>query len=269
LSRTILVLPAFNESTTIIDVLQQSDPYCDLVLAVDDGSEDQTRDLLTAYARLHPKLLVVSHQTNRGVSGAMLTAFLLLREGVQRGTITVDDVVVTMDTDGQHDAADIPQLVEPVRQGVTDMVLGRRSFDKYPLVKRIGNWGLSVWASLWSGSRYYDAECGFRAISVALLMDMLMYFNPSHYGFAQEMAVIASRRQWRVLNNVPIQVLCYRVGARVMNGFNNAASAIRAYRRVRASAVVHHEPLWPEVLLASDAADYGDRYRRWEVQDVL
>lgn len=269
MTRTILVLPVFNESTTIIDVLQQSDPYCDLILAVDDGSRDQTRDLLVAYAHMHPKLLVVSHQTNRGVSGAILTAFLVLREGIQRGTMASDDVVVTMDADGQHDADDIPRLVEPIHQGRADMVVGRRSLEKYPVMKQIGNWGLSLWASWWSGRRYYDAECGFRAVRATLLVDILPYFNPSQYGFAQEMAVIVGRRHWRVLDNVPIQVLRYRAGARVINGFNNAASAVRAFRRVQSDRVVHHEPLWRDLLLASDVDEFGNRRSQWEVDNVF
>lgn len=262
-SRIILVLPVYNESTTILTVLHDADPYCNLILAVDDGSRDTTRELLTAYAASHEKLFAVSHQSNHGMSGAILTAFLILKEAYERGTIDDDDIVVTMDSDGQHDARDIPRLAGPVRDGQADMVLGRRSFEAYPWIKRIGNWGLSWWASWWSGMRFYDAECGLRAFRVNLLLDMLLYFNPTQYGLAQEMAVIAARRSWRVLNDVPIRVLRYRVGTRVMNGFNNAASAVRAWRRVRSGKPIHHQPIWPEVLVPSDAAQYDERYRRW------
>lgn len=269
MSRIILVLPVFNESTTIIDVLQDADPYCDFVVAVDDGSVDSTRELLLSYAALHEKLLVVSHQTNRGASGAMLTGLLLLRDGVQRGTLGLDDVVVTMDSDGQHDARDIPIMVGPVRIGTADIVVGRRTFEKYPRVKRLGNWGLSWWASWWSGMRYYDAECGFKAFHAAFLLDLLPYFNPTQYGLGQEIAVIAARRHWRVQNNIMIRIVCYRAGARVTNGFNNALAAVRAYWRVRCGKTVHHDPLRPDVLLAGDAARYGERFRGWGVHDVL
>lgn len=263
--RTILVLPVYNESTTLIEVLSGADPYCDLILAVDDGSQDGTRELLAAYALAHPKLFVVSHQTNRGMSGAVLTAFLILREGLEQGTMAFSDIVVTMDADGQHDPGDIPRLTLPICENRADMVLGRRKMERYPAVKRMGNWGLSWWASWWSGRRYYDAECGFRAFSGSLLMDMLLFFNPSQYGLAQEMAVIAARRSWRVTNDVVIGVPRYRAGARPIHGFNNLLSSVRAYYRVRGNRRVGHTPEWDR--LVDGTGDLPDcaRHALWSV----
>ncbi len=248
-----MAMPVYNESMTVIEVLSRADSYCDLLLAVDDGSDDQTRHLLRAYSSAHPQLLTVSHRTNRGMSGAALTAFLILRDAYERGVLTLDDIVVMMDSDGQHDPADIPRLIAPVRDGIVDMVLGRRNFDNYPWIKRWGNWGLSRWASWWSGIHYADSECGFRAFHVKLLLDILPYFNASQYGLAQEIAVIAARRHWRVRNDVVVQVPRYRLGARASQGFNNAASAVRAWRRVRMGSWVAHPPLWSDLVM--DAVD--------------
>ena len=261
MSRVILVMPVYNEATTVVQVLGEAEPFCNLILAVDDGSRDQTRALLQAYSSSNPKLWTVSHQTNRGMSGAALTAFLILRDGYEKGALAGDDIVVMMDSDGQHDPHDIPRLIEPLRAGMADMVLGRRGFGNYPWVKRVGNWGLSKWASWWSGVRYNDAECGFRAFRIELLLDMLLYFNPSHYGLAQEIAVITARRHWRIRNDIAIHVPRYRQGARVSNGLNNAASAVRAWRRVREEALVIHPSAWSD--LVAETADLDATTEYW------
>ncbi len=267
--RVVLLLPVYNESTTIIDVLETADPFCDLILVVDDGSHDTTRELLDVYARAHPKLFFVSHHTNRGMSGAILTGFLILREGVRLGILNGDDIVVTMDSDGQHDPRDIPTLTQLLKDEQADLVLGRRTFEKYPRVKRLGNWGLTLWASWWSGFRYQDAECGFRALRVQLLLDILRYFNPTQYGLAQEMAVIAARRSWRIINNVTIHVPRYRSGAKISNGFNNCLSAVRAWHRVRADQVIDHQPVWPDLLIPLSDADMKNDHQQWGLKDVF
>ncbi len=257
--RIVLLLPVYNESDTILEVLDKSEPFVDQILVVDDGSTDRTQDLLHAYAAAHPKLFFVSHQTNRGMSGALLTGFLILDEARQRGRLERDDLVVTMDSDGQHDAVDILKLTEPISQGRVDMVVGKRSFEAYPMVKRAGNWFLTRWATLWSGFRYQDVECGFRSMSVRVMADFLPYFNPVSYGCAQEMSVIVSRRGWRVSNDVPIHVARYRAGAKVRHGFNNALAAVRAWDRVRRDRPVERQA-WPTQLLPYDSEAYRQRY---------
>ncbi len=257
--RIVLLLPVYNESDTILEVLDKSEPFVDQILVVDDGSTDRTRDLLHAYAAAHPKLFFVSHQTNRGVSGALVTGFLILEESRQSGRFAPDDLVVTMDSDGQHDAGDIPKLTAPILHGRVDMVVGERSFEAYPMVKRAGNWFLSGWATLWSGFRYRDVECGFRAMSFRVLGDFLPYFNPVCYGFAQEMSVIVPRRGWRVSNTVAIHVLRYRAGAKVRHGFNNALAAVRAWDRVRRDRPAERQA-WPTQLLPYDSEAYRQRY---------
>lgn len=259
--RIVLLLPVYNESDTILEVLDKSDPLVDQILVVDDGSVDRTRDLLQAYAAAHPKLFFVSHQTNRGVSGALVTGLLILEESRQSGRFGPDDLVVTMDSDGQHDAGDIPNVTAPILQGRVDMVVGQRSFESYPAVKRFGNWFLTGWAKLWSGFRYTDVECGFRAMSFRVLGDFLPYFSPVSYGFAQEMSVIVPRRGWRVSNTVPIHVLRYRAGARVQHGFNNALSAVRAWWRVRRDEPIAARHGWPDQILPYDNETHIQHYR--------
>ncbi|PSR22632.1 MAG: hypothetical protein C7B45_06155 [Sulfobacillus acidophilus] len=259
MARTIVVVPVYNESQTVLEVLDAVQPFVDDLLVVDDGSRDSTRQLLIEYAKTHAALFFVSHVTNGGMAGAVLTAFWLIAEACERGTLGPDDIVVTMDGDGQHAAADIPRLIEPLGLGVADLVLGRRSWDVYPWWKRVGNRGLSWWASCWSGVHYDDAECGFRALRVAVVVDVLPYLRPTQYAVAQELAVVVPRRGWRVVNTVAVRVALYRPGTRWVHGINNALAAVRAWDRVRRDRRIGQQPTWKSLLVAGDSGVYQPR----------
>lgn len=248
---TILVLPVYNESATVLTVLAQSEPLVDKILVIDDGSRDETRDLLIEFAATHTKLSVVRHPTNCGMSGALLTAFLMLQEAVRHECLAQDDIVITMDADGQHRPADLVDMVARLRSDQSDLVLGRRDWRRYPVWKRLGNYGLSRWASWWSGIPYRDAECGFRALTLQVLVDVLPYFHPRSYGCAQELAVLVPRRGWRVDNDYPIHSDYYRAGTRLTHGWNNALSAVRAWYRVRFHRAIPHDAVWKEYVRAT------------------
>ena len=109
--RVSVVIPALNEEKTVADVVRKALSFADEVIVVDDGSTDRTAELARrAGAR------VVRHPRRMGVYRAFKTGFKLAR----------GDVVITMGADGQHDPADIPRLLEPIKAGRADLVLGVR-----------------------------------------------------------------------------------------------------------------------------------------------
>jgi glycosyltransferase involved in cell wall biosynthesis len=124
------------------------------VCVVNDGSRDNTT---TAAIRAGAELL--SFPTNRG-KGAALSA------GVGRAVETGADVIVTIDADGQHPAADIPRLIEPVLAGQADLVLGARSrTGAMPPQRRLSNWLSSALVSRIAGNGIPDSQSGFRAFA--------------------------------------------------------------------------------------------------------
>ncbi len=265
--RKILLLPVYNEAETVIGVIIRAEPFVDQILVVDDGSTDTTRQLLETYALQHDTLFFVSHRTNLGMSGALITGFSILWDGFTRGRIAPDDIIITMDSDGQHEAGDIPHLIAPILNDSVALSLGKRSFRAYPWVKRVGNFGLTRWARLWSGYPYRDVECGFRAMKMAVVADILPYFDPLYYGCAQELAVLVARRGWTIRNDVPIASDRYRSGTRIRHGWNNAMAAVRAWRRVRRGRRVATRRGWTtEEWLPYDEGSYARHYRREESQ---
>lgn len=76
------------------------------------------------------------------------------------------DILVTIDADGQHDPSSIPKLVKTLQDEKLDIVFGSRPRNEaMPLVKRIGNFGLSAIASILFGVRIKDSQTGFHAFT--------------------------------------------------------------------------------------------------------
>lgn len=232
MAKTILVIPEYNEARTILSVIENSYAYADLIVVVDDGSHDTSADMVRKYSASHPRVHLLCHAQNQGVSGALLTGFSYVAELYRDGHLCPDDVVVTIDADGQHLPSEIPQLAQALKDEHCDVVLGRRDMAPYPAIKRFGNWVLSLWASVLSGYRYHDVECGFRAMRIDVLADLLQFFTGRRYGCCQEIAIITARRGFRITNSFPTSIAYYRRGARVQDGFNNMAMGMLSFLRV-------------------------------------
>ena len=108
------LIPAYNEGGTIAEVIAQLQalPFDKQLIVVDDGSTDETPAILERLAGEHANIVVL-RQSNQGKGAA-------LRAGIPR----VDgDIVVIHDADLEYDPGDIPGLIEPIVQGVADVVV--------------------------------------------------------------------------------------------------------------------------------------------------
>ena len=151
------VIPAYNCSGSINEVIKRTLPHVDCIVAVNDGSTDNTRKKLDGIA--HPKLVVIHLEMNSGKSNA-------LREGLKK---VEDFPVVFLDADLQHAPEEIPKLVHPIINGGKDVVIGSRFLGDYsamPLPNRFSNRLVSGLASaVLGGTRITDVQSGFRAFS--------------------------------------------------------------------------------------------------------
>jgi glycosyltransferase involved in cell wall biosynthesis len=151
-------LPAFNEEETIARVVLVAQKYSHIVVVCDDGSQDMTGEIAERLGAV-----VVRHEKNLGYGAALQSLFKRARE-------LKADVLVTLDSDGQHDPAQIPLLVEPIAQGVAEVVLGSRFMDQngtaqMPAYRQLG---VKVITKLSNGSGkngVSDSQSGFRAYS--------------------------------------------------------------------------------------------------------
>jgi len=151
---TIAAMPAYNEAHSIAEVIKGCRKYVDRVVVVDDGSTDDTVDIAESLGAY-----VVRHEINRGYGAALRNCFETARN-LGAGAMVI------IDSDGQHDPSEIPQLLEPLKQGF-DLVIGSRFVNgngkNVPIYLKFGMKVLDVATYIAGGLNVTDSQSGFRA----------------------------------------------------------------------------------------------------------
>jgi glycosyltransferase involved in cell wall biosynthesis len=148
-------IPAYNEETTIAQVILKARDYVDKVIVCDDGSQDMTGRIAASLGAE-----VVRHPNNLGKGATLRTLF---QTSLDAGA----KVVVTLDGDGQHDPAEIPVVIRPILEGTADISIGTRFHgnNKVPLYRRAGNEFLNMLTNMGTRIKIADTQSGFRAYS--------------------------------------------------------------------------------------------------------
>jgi glycosyltransferase involved in cell wall biosynthesis len=164
--RNLVVIPAFNEEEALPAVLaslQSALPTGYEIAVVDDGSHDRTAEVCTSAARKSRLPITLLRLTaNSGIGAAVQTGyrFAALDGGY--------DHVIQFDADGQHDAREIPLLVEASRQRQLDLCIGSRFLHpgaerfRSTVLRRVGIRFFCRLIRLLSGTRVTDPTSGFR-----------------------------------------------------------------------------------------------------------
>jgi glycosyltransferase involved in cell wall biosynthesis len=154
--KVVVCIPAFNEAKNIADIVQRAKSYAATVIVCDDGSLDDTAENAQAAGAR-----VVRHVTNKGYGAAIKTLFMAAKE---EGA----DVMVTIDSDGQHNPDQIPSLVNPLLSQGYDIVIGSRFLEKsdeekVPPYRSFGIKTITKFTQAVSYKNITDAQSGFRA----------------------------------------------------------------------------------------------------------
>jgi len=208
--RKIALIPVFNEETTLLSVLEPLSTLVDVLIVVDDGSRDRSLELAESWSRRWRHVRILCLPENRGMSSALREGFLYLAARLSAGDFDSEDLVLTLDADGQHDAREILALCEHVEREGLDVALTRRDFSLYPVHKRLGNSLMTLWARVWSGFPYSDVESGFRAMRLKVIPPVLDYYTGFRYSCAQEIAILSARLGFRVANDFHTVIQLYR-----------------------------------------------------------
>jgi glycosyltransferase involved in cell wall biosynthesis len=229
--RRIAVVPAYNEEPTVKGVLERLYPLVDELLVVDDGSTDNTREVIEKWLPEHVEAWMLSFDDNQGMSAAYYLAFTDLRQRIATGEIGESDLVFTVDADGQHELSVLDELRDTaIAQGL-DALIVQRDLSTYPLYKRVGNWVMSAWASLWAGHRLRDVESGYRIFRAGALAEALDYYKGYRYSETVEVAVVLCRLGYRVRNDVKVPVPVFRSRTRFVDAaIDLAMIPVAAYR---------------------------------------
>lgn len=204
--RSFAVLPALDEEATVADVVRGIAPHVAGVIVVDNGSRDATR------VRAAEAGATVIEQKQRGYGAACLV-------GIDAARALGADVVVFLDADGSDDPEDAPKLLEGLRRGSFDLVLGIRTRattepDAMEPTQRFGNWFAPLAMRLVTGARYRDMP-PFKAIRLDAL-DRLALTDRT-YGFTIELLLRAHAEGLRV-SEIPVRCRARRGGTSKVSG---------------------------------------------------
>jgi glycosyltransferase involved in cell wall biosynthesis len=162
-----VVIPCYKVTRHVLSVISAIPDMVERVYCVDDACPEQSGDFIERNC-LDPRVQVLRHEINQGVGGATLTGYIHASE---QGA----SVIVKIDGDGQMDPALLPLFVDPILRGDADYCKGNRFWDlggiwKMPLLRRIGNVGLSFMAKVSTGYwDLFDPTNGYTAIHGSLV----------------------------------------------------------------------------------------------------
>jgi glycosyltransferase involved in cell wall biosynthesis len=155
-----VVIPTFDEERTIEEVIRRiaAVPFRTEILVVDDGSSDGTGAILARLEGEIGQLRAFRQPANRGKGAAV-------RVGIAESR---GDVVVIQDADLEYDPRDLPRLLEPLLQGVADVVYGTRLRGGEPQRAHLfwhyaGNRFLSLLTNVLFNTTISDMEVGYKA----------------------------------------------------------------------------------------------------------
>jgi len=173
--RPVVVIPAFNEARNLPRVLPETTACLGgefEIVVVDDGSRDETAQVAADHGAL-----VLRHPFNLGYGAALQT-------GYKFALSNASPLLVQMDADGQHDPGQVATIVEPVRQGECDLVVGSRFLEptdyEMDFAKRVGKAVFRNMARL-SGLELTDPTSGFQAMNRSVLELYASDFYPQDY----------------------------------------------------------------------------------------
>lgn len=157
--KLVVVIPAFNEEQRIAKTIEAVRPYADAIIVVDDGSSDNT-----SLKAKEAGAIVIRHMINCGPGAATQTG-LVYAKSLQ------PEYVATFDADGQHEASDLPVMLEFLVDQKKEVVFGSRFLqsNRVPLVRRLANTAGNFLTYFLSGIYLSDSQSGFKIFSVKAL----------------------------------------------------------------------------------------------------
>jgi glycosyltransferase involved in cell wall biosynthesis len=189
-----VIIPTYNNHKTLKRVIDSVLLYTSNVIIVNDGSTDSTIQILEEY----PNLTQIHHSKNSGKG-------LALRNGFKKALELNYNYAITIDSDGQHFASDIPNFLDALELNTQSLLIGSRNMvqENVPKKSSFGNKFSNFWFWFETGNKLQDTQSGFRLYP---LREIPVHYFTNKFEFEIEVIV---RSAWKGIpvKNIPIQVL--------------------------------------------------------------
>ena len=201
-SRYCVIIPTYNNSGTVADVVERTLKVCPDVIVVNDGSTDNTGAVLCGL-----DVTTLNHERNLGKGKALKT-------GLEYAAKNGYTHAVTLDSDGQHFPEDIPLLLEASEHNPDSIIVGCRNLtsDNMPRQNTFANRFSNFWFRLQTACKLDDTQSGFRVYPLNSLHGLSLI--TSRYEAELELLVYAA---WHGVDvkGVPVRVWYAPHGERV------------------------------------------------------
>ncbi|MDR0863630.1 MAG: glycosyltransferase family 2 protein [Candidatus Symbiothrix sp.] len=191
-----VIIPTYNNQRYLPRVLDAVLNYSMPVIVVNDGSTDATQVILAHY---QSQINIVSYSPNKGKGYA-------LSRGFDKAEELGFSHAITMDSDGQHLAEDLPLFVEAIKNNPGAMIIGSRSLKQknMPEKNTFANRFSNFWFTVQTGIQLPDTQTGFRLYPFKQMKGMRPF--TSRYEAELELLV---RAAWRNIPLIPIPIQVY------------------------------------------------------------
>lgn len=201
--KCVVLIPTYNNAGTIAKVIADVKEYSADIIVVNDGSTDDTKNILASIENIK----VIDYPNNKGKGYA-------LKLGLQKAYEWGFRYAITIDSDGQHYADDIPAFLDKIEEKPDSLLIGARNLaaDNMPSRNTFANKFSNFWYKVETGKTLSDTQSGYRLYPLEKLQNI--HFITRRYEFEVEIIV---RAAWRGVNveNIPIKVYYPPVEERV------------------------------------------------------
>ena len=193
--RTCVIIPTYNNDSTLSAVIADVEQYTSNIIVVNDGSTDNTAIILASL----PHIDIISYSKNKGKGWA-------LRKGFEKAVESGYTHAITIDSDGQHFAGDLPVFMDKLQLAEDAIIIGARNMNQssVPGKSSFGYKFSNFWFKIETGINAPDTQSGYRLYPVALMKDI--HFFTRKYEFEIEVLV---RAAWKRIKIESVPVLVY------------------------------------------------------------
>jgi glycosyltransferase involved in cell wall biosynthesis len=190
-----VIIPTYNNAATLAAVIEDVAKYSSHIIVVNDGSTDHTVDIVKQY----PLVQFINYEKNVGKGWALRKAFAYAAEkGYKFG--------ITIDSDGQHFAKDLPAFINKLEEEPNAIIIGARNMgqESVPGGSSFGNKFSNFWFKVETGITSPDTQSGFRLYPLVPMKKM--HFITRKYEFEIEVLV---RLAWKGVKVISVPVTVY------------------------------------------------------------